>query len=141
MDSVDQLEALCAAPRTHTTSCGEAIEISPIRVRQLAQVARAAAPVMDSLAALAEQPADRQVQAFGGLLVERTDDMVGLVAALLDRPVDWVGDLRLDDVVSLAALAIEVNADFFVGRLRPAIDQLSTVLTTKLAPGSTSLPT
>lgn len=137
-DPARQLAALCAQPQTYTTTAGEAVEIAPIRVRQLAAAARAAEPVFGELAALSDLPKDQQGAAFIGLLMARIDDVSALVAALVNRPAQWVGDLALDDLAGLAGLAIEVNADFFVHRLRPTIESMGAAMARGL--GSMSPP-
>ena len=131
-DPARQLAALCAQPQTYTTTAGEAVSIAPIRVRQLAAVVRAAEPVFGPLAALKELPPSEQGEAFMSLLVAQLGDVVGLVAALTDRPADWFQELDLGDLAGIAGLAIEVNADFFVHRLLPMIGSLGAAMSRSL---------
>lgn len=120
-DPARQLAALCALPQTYKTAAGEEVEIAPVKVRQLAAVVKAADPVFGALAALSALPPQEQGGAFAALLVARLDDVIALVSVLTGRPAEWFQDLDLGDLAGIASLAIEVNADFFVHRLLPAI--------------------
>lgn len=126
------LDALCARPVRCKLSSGETVEVAPIKVRQLAAVVRAAEPVIGALAGVAALPPASQGGAFAALLVEQLDDVVALVAALTGRTVEWVQDLDLDDLAAVAGAALEVNASFFVRRLRPSIEALGATMTRSL---------
>ena len=55
------------------------------------------------------------------LLAEHGESLLGALAVTARRERAWVERLSLDDAVRLAAALFEVNADFFVQRLAPAV--------------------
>lgn len=118
-DDDDDLQALLGdAARRHTTHGGDVVELAPIKVRQMAAVARAAAPLAGVLDGLVRgEPLDAMALAAQG------DELAGLAAALTGRSPAWVGELELDDLVALLGEAVAVNVDFFARRLQPALDQ------------------
>lgn len=110
---------------------GKAVAVSPLRVRQIPAFARHVAPVAaflmngDLLAAVAA----------GG------EDMVKALAVATGEPEDWLGDLLPDEFVALAAAVMEVNADFFVRRVAPALAAAGETMKTQMpTAGETSSP-
>lgn len=90
---------------------GESIEITPILTRELVPMIEACRPIMaelatgDAMAALANHPAALlRAVAIGARLDEAR-----------------LGAMPLDELLALASAVIEVNADFFVRRLSPAM--------------------
>jgi hypothetical protein len=55
------------------------------------------------------------------LLGRHGDSVLDLLAITTRRERAWVNDLSLEDAVLLAAAVFEVNADFFVAHVVPAI--------------------
>lgn len=49
--------------------------------------------------------------------------MIEAVAIASRRPNEWVAGLELDEAIRLAQAVFEVNADFFIRRLLPAITE------------------
>jgi len=47
------------------------------------------------------------------------------IAIAARKPQDWVEALSLDDAITLATALFEVNADFFVQRVVPTLQQAS----------------
>lgn len=109
---------------------GRAVEITPIRVRELAAFTRAVQPI----AAAAAGGAD-----IASLLADHADAVIDATAigARLER--GFVLDLGLDELVELAGAVLTVNVDFFVHRLLPKVTAASEKLATQWA-GSTSTP-
>lgn len=125
---------------TYTTRAGEVLELAPIKVRQMAAVARAAAPLSGVLAGMARG---------GGIdavaLAAQGDELAALLAALTGRPAQWVGELPLDDLVGLLSEALAVNVDFFSSRLQPAIERAAGRITATFSaltqpPAGSTLP-
>ena len=98
---------------------GRDIEITPLKVGQLPAFARAIKQISGAIsgalvgggmsAALA-----MEVMAEGESLVDAISIATGVSVAELNESTP-------DDLVSLASAALKVNADFFKGRLTPAI--------------------
>ncbi len=117
------LAALTAAPHLFYLQDGSTLEIRPLKVRQIQPFARAVSAVLPA------------VQVVGGkldllpLVTEHGNDLAQAVAVAVERPLDWVGALDADTFVRLAGAVVEVNADFFVRRLMPAVTQQTQALT------------
>jgi len=91
---------------------GESLEITPIRVGEVPALIKAVRPFAGQLSAEAD---------WLVLLAEHGESLLGALAVAARRERAWVERLSLDDAVRLAAALFEVNADFFVQRLAPAV--------------------
>lgn len=91
---------------------GESLEITPIRVGEVPALIKAVRPFAGQLSADPDWLA---------LLAEHGESLLGALALAARRERAWVERLSLDDAVRLAAALFEVNADFFVQRLAPAV--------------------
>lgn len=129
MDGASDLAALVAEPGVYVTAAGERVEVAPLKVRQLPAFARAVAPLLSEMAGRRDGLLD--VAALVALHGER---LAQAVAVATSRPEAWVGDMEADDFVRLVALVIEVNGDFFVRRLAPALEQAALTIERKLTP-------
>lgn len=126
---MDELEQLAPVPVV-VQAGGRAIEITPIRVKELAAFTRAVQP----MAAAAAGGAD-----IASLLAGHADAVIDATAigARVERA--FVLDLGLDELVELAGTVLTVNVDFFVQRLLPKVTAASEKLATQWA-GSSSTP-
>lgn len=113
---------------------GETFSVTPIVVREIAPMIAACRPIVadlatgDPLAALTNHP-DALVRAVA-------------VGARIDEA--KLGTMQLDELLALATAVIEVNADFFVRRLSPAMnaamERVAKALATTSPAGSNSTP-
>ncbi len=112
----------------HPLIGGKHVTVAPLKVRQIPSFTRAIAPVM--------------VHLSSGDMVTAVavagDELIRAVAIATDESVEWLGELEADDFIRLASEVLEVNADFFVHRLTPAISRASGSLTRIL--GATPSP-
>lgn len=121
------LAALTAAPHLFYLPDGSALEIRPLKVRQIQPFARAVSAVLPA------------VRVVGGqldllpLVTEHGQDIAQAVAVAVEKAPDWVGALDADTFVRLAGAVLEVNADFFVRRLVPTLTQQTQTLAATLA--------
>ncbi len=98
------------------------VEISPLRLRQIR-------PLLDALAAIdgdfLSVEAFERLDADGWLQLIRTsgETILPVLAILTGVPVEQLAELTPDDVLELAAVAIEVNSAFFFERLGPKLTQ------------------
>jgi hypothetical protein len=128
---MDDIHTLCPAPR-RVAAGGQIIEVTPIRVRELAAFAAAMQPLAHALAAGAELPE---------LLALHTGELIAAVAVGARVDPAFIEGLGLDELLDLAEAVTEVNADFFVHRLAPRLTQAAArVSTTLAAAGSSSTP-
>jgi hypothetical protein len=110
----NSLAALPPLPETLEIA-GETLEISPLKVGELPAFLRAIRPFAEHLGAEVDW-----LQLFG----ERGEDVVIALAVAVRRPRDWVAGLPLDEAIRLAEVVVEVNADFFIRQVTPALLRL-----------------
>ena len=80
----------------------------------------------------ADAAEDTQEDAAGGmsfvelamLILDHRNDVAKMIQAATGKSSEWVGERDLDDIAKLAVAVIEVNRNFFVQRLAPAIAEL-----------------
>lgn len=89
-----------------------ALELTPIRLGELPRILAALRPLAGELVADPD---------WGALLARHGDAVIDMLSIAARRDRAWVNDLSLDDAVKLAAAVFEVNADFFIARVVPAI--------------------
>lgn len=100
---------------------GKTIMVKPLKVGQLPAFARAIKPLTGTLEAMATGAAVLNVGAFVGLVDEHSEALVQAVSIATGIPVDQINEATLDQLLVLIVGVVKVNADFFKGRLTPAI--------------------
>jgi hypothetical protein len=108
------------------TLSGTALELTPIRLGELPRLLSAVRPIAADLSGDPDWMA---------LLGQHGDAVLELLAITARCERAWIDDLSLDDAVRLAAAVFEVNADFFVAHVVPAIQSAAA----RLAPTLRSL--
>lgn len=108
---MDDFKTFPPAPVVVTLS-GTALELTPIRLGELPRLLAVMRPLASELSADPDWLA---------LLGQHGDSMLDLLAITTRRERAWINDLQLADAVQLAAAVFEVNADFFVAHVVPAI--------------------
>lgn len=128
---MEQMDTLPMAPHLLTVA-GTTVEITPLRVGELPQFLAAVQPIAE---VFSEDPDWLSLMAVHGRALLKA------VALAARSDLVWVESLQLDDAVRLAEAVFEVNADFFVRRVAPAIQQAAlTVRTVTASLGTTPLP-
>lgn len=115
----DEVKTLLDAPKTITIG-GEKIEIREMRFEQALKALQMLGPQIGRLLTV-EGDADI-LQLLCDLGIEGVD----LMTLMSDEPREWVAELAIDDAVKLAGELYEVNRDFFIRRLWPAIQKTIT---------------
>lgn len=110
------------------TLSGTALELTPIRLGELPRLLAVVGPLVEELVGDPDWIA---------LLGRHGESVLDLLAITTRRERAWVNDLSLEDAVQLAAAVFEVNADFFVAHVIPAIQGAAQ----RLAPTLRSLTT
>ncbi len=113
------------------TVAGSTVELTPIRLGELPRFLAAVRPLAADLSAEPD---------WFDLLARHGEAVLELLALTIRRERAWVNDLSLDEAVTLAAAVFEVNADFFVGQLAPAIQGAAQRLEPILAPHLRPMP-
>ena len=110
------------------TLSGTALELTPIRLGELPRLLAVVRPLAEEIAAIRTG-----WRCWDGTAMPCWD----LLAITTRRERAWINDLSLEDAVQLAAAVFEVNADFFVAHVVPAIQGAAQ----RLAPTLRSLTT
>lgn len=92
---------------------GVELAISPIRVGEIPALLAAVRP-------FAHRLVDGEPD-WLELLADHGEALIKAIAVASRQPQDWVAALAMDDAIRLATTLFEVNADFFVQRVVPAI--------------------
>jgi hypothetical protein len=92
---------------------GDTLALTPIRVGEVPALLAAIKPIAPHLV--------NGDPDWLALLTEHGDAILDALAITARRPREWVEALSLDDAVQLATALFEVNVDFFVQRVVPAI--------------------
>lgn len=111
---MNELDAFGAQP-TDLTIADEVLAISPIRVGEIPKILSAIKPFSDQLMV-------DQID-WLWIVTQHGDSLLAAIAIAARKPQDWVEALSLDDAITLATALFEVNADFFVQRVVPTLQQ------------------
>lgn len=115
MTKTDSLEVFAPVPREVRIS-GRDLAILPLKMRQLPEFARAAAPFMALIVA----------SDYMGALTAHGPAVCDAVAIASGAERDWLDEIYPDDMVRLTAAVFEVNLDFFARRLLPISQEMGT---------------
>jgi hypothetical protein len=121
-DAMNDFNTFSPEPMVVTLS-GTALELTPIRLGELPRLLAVVRPLAEELSSDPDWLA---------LLGRHGDAVLELLAITTRRERAWINDLSLEDAVQLASAAFEVNADFFVARIAPAIQGAAQRLTPTL---------
>jgi len=110
--SAGDLKGFAPVPTQVTLGDGTLLELAPVRLGELPRLLACARPLQDDLTAQPDWLA---------LLLKHSDAVLELLSICSRRPRAWVDGLALDDAVLLCTALFEVNADFFVARVAPAV--------------------
>ena len=124
---MDDFKTFPLAPVVVTLS-GTALELTPIRLGELPRLLAVVRPLAEDIGTDPDWMA---------LLGRHGDAVLDLLAITTRHERAWINDLQLADAVQLAAAVFEVNADFFVAHVVPAIQGAAQ----RLAPTLRSLMT
>jgi len=92
---------------------GETLTVTPIKVKELNAFLAAIQPVLDDLI-------KKEIDVMA-LVLKSPDSVIKATAIGCRKPVDWVGELDIDELARLALAVIEVNTDFFIRKVLPAV--------------------
>lgn len=112
--------AVLTPPVIEVVVGGEVITVTPIKVRELMAFAQAVSPILKMLNEADQDWAGLNVST---LLMNHTEAVIRTVAIGIRRDIEFINDLGIDELVKLSNAVIEVNVDFFIQRVLPAIRQ------------------
>lgn len=99
---------------------GKELEIQPIKLKTFQQVMTHAGKLMPYMK---KPPEDgRQMFELITILLDKEyDSCVQLIALLSGTEKEWVEELAIDDALQVLSWIVEMNLDFFINRLLPAL--------------------
>jgi hypothetical protein len=112
----------------NVTVAGRTVSIVPLTVAQFPRFARAIRYIPQ--VSLVDDSTD-----WLGLLAEHGDNLIEAAAVATEMESKDLGALPADEFVELCSAILEVNIDFFVQRLAPAIERASVAIV-KAIPGA-----
>ena len=99
---------------------GELLELTPIRLGEVPSLARILAPLVGKFG--------QGEPDWLELLGQHGGSLLSALAIASRRPREWIDGLAVDEAIQLAAALLEVNADFFVRRVLPAIESAAALI-------------
>ncbi|MEC7121205.1 MAG: hypothetical protein VXW65_15060 [Pseudomonadota bacterium] len=127
-----------------TRTCGD-ISLEPVRMGKLKQFSDAVEPMIGEIMAMVDGAVDQTV--ITKLIRDHYDSALHLVTLLCPATKEQLDDMLLDEFVEVVGAAVEINTDFFVQSLLPAVlskvGKLKSMLATMTGTmaSSASLPT
>lgn len=121
-------------PTTRTVIIGQdQITVTPIRIGKLQAFTQAIKPIAADVLDAMEGSGDllTTIELHGDRMIEAVQVATGIERGKLD-------EMLPDDFVRLTSAVVEVNADFFIKRLLPAMKQEVETLREKVHTGSTA---
>lgn len=106
---------------TSATFNGRELQIRPLTVGQLPGFARAIKPISGAIEAIASGKAAPDLFTILAMVAEHGEAVVDAVSIATGVARDELMAATPDQLIELAVAAVKVNADFFKGRLTPAI--------------------
>lgn len=108
---------------------GENVNVVPFVFARLPEILVAAVPVFVKFKEVGrdnaiQKPTPGQVLAF---FTENRAEVVGVVAAFLERDPTWVSACTSEEIINLFGAILEVNTDFFIQNLIPSLANLLNV--------------
>jgi len=121
-------------PTTRTVTIGQdQITVTPIRIGKLQAFTQAIKPIASDVLDAMEGSGDllTTIELHGDRMIDAVQVATGIERGKLD-------EMLPDDFVRLTSAVVEVNADFFIKRLLPAMKQEVETLREKVHTGSTA---
>ncbi len=103
---------------------GRSFTIEPVRVKALPRFLAALEPVARDVAA------GDVISA----LAKHSDGMIEATAIGAGADREWLGEQDAETLVTLASAVVQVNADFFVNRVMPHIEEAARFIADRIAP-------
>lgn len=106
---------------TATEFGGKLLEVKPLKVGQLPAFARAIKPISGVIEDIATGRRAPSLETIMDMIAEHGDSVIAAVSIASGLSVDQLNEATPDQLIEVAMVVFKVNADFFKGRLTPAI--------------------
>jgi len=98
---------------------GESIEIKPFKFRHMFKVLNHISNMIDDV----NEYEDQTKQLFK-LFGKHEEDVLGIMALAISKPLNFFEDLDTEEGFDLAATIWKINQDFFVQKIQPKLEAL-----------------
>lgn len=112
-------DVIPTSPAVFVLGDGRELAIKPYTIGQLPEVLKQASAIFESGALSGDDPN------WGAVVAAHTDKATRLVSISAGVPLDQVEAMAIDEFSDLLALVVEVNADFFIHRVAPKLEQIT----------------
>lgn len=120
---MDELEILEPSSKTVKVG-GEEIKVPEMNVRQMKSLIKKIGEIMPFI-----KDNDIDVKA---MIIDNPDLLIEIVSICIEKPLDWIDEIKIDELLELALTCVEVNTDFFVNRVLPIFSSMLGRLSRKL---------
>jgi hypothetical protein len=102
---------------------GEKIVVERIKVKQLNLILQSVAPIISVLRSSIRNIKSKEEirDALTTIILSNPTELLAVIGICINRPVEWIESLEIDELLELAIKVIEVNLDFFTLRVLPAV--------------------
>ena len=114
--AADDLNKIIPTP-VFVEVAGEKVQIRTIKVKYLSLVLKEIQPFASVFKQSQENVDLIQVA------MDHIDNVIVLVATLVEKPQEWVEELEIDELVSVFTKLVEVNIDFFIRKVIPSLSE------------------
>lgn len=121
--TMDELEII-EPTQTIVRAGGEELVISEMNVRQMKSFIKK----MNDISLYVR---DRDVD-VRAMFITNPDLVTDMVSICIGKSVDWIDEIKVDELIVLAFACVEVNADFFMTRVLPIFNSAMERLSKKL---------
>lgn len=97
---------------------GELLTIKPFKFAQLPKVFKLVQPIVDTLNSM---PGATKAQLITTMVAEHGERVLDLIVIVTGKDRAWAEELDTDDGIRLLGAVLEVNYDFFIRAVMPAI--------------------
>lgn len=117
-DVSNDLEVMIPVIRTVQVA-GKPLEIKPIKTKHLSKVIPLISPMIHLFMSNKQAPEEER-QNLAAIAFSNTDLVVELLAVVLDKKPEEIGEFELDELLNVFEVFVEVNADFFIEKVIPS---------------------
>lgn len=96
------------------------LTIKPFKFGELPKVFKAIEPISSTLFSALQ--GSNQFEMIAGMIANGGDSVIDLMVIGSRQPRDWIEQLDLDEGIELLTSIVEVNADFFIRKVLPGLN-------------------
>lgn len=106
---------------------GHSFEIKPFKFRHMFKVLNHISNMVEDISLMQnpyEDPALAQTKQFLKLFGNHEEDVLGIMALAIGKPINFFEDAEIEEGFELASTIWKINQDFFVRKIQPKLEAL-----------------